>query len=156
MRSQKYFSEKISNARYTSRNLFEHTLIPYQSLNKNGCLIDVNNYMLEFLGYDREEVIEKWFGDFLSNDEVEKFVFERIRFELVRNPSSLIKPLREPEEGFHISFFLDVPMVETLEQRKKLLEYVNTFPEKMQQATTRGKMRLSNLVRKEATDFRLS
>lgn len=86
MRSQKYFSEKISNARYTSKNLFEHILIPYQSLNKNGCLIDVNNYMLEFLGYDREEVIEKWFGDFLSNDEVEKF--ENFFFNLQKERSS--------------------------------------------------------------------
>ncbi|MHA2233007.1 MAG: hypothetical protein ACXAB4_10985 [Candidatus Hodarchaeales archaeon] len=90
------------------------------------------------------------------SDEVEKFIFERIRFDLVRNPSSQIKPLREPEEGFHISIFLDATMVKTLEQRKRLLEYVNAFPDKMKQAITRGKMRISNLVRKEAADFRLS
>lgn len=89
------------------------------------------------------------------SDNVEKFVFERIRVDLVRNPSSQIKPLREPEEGFHISFFLDVNMVETLDQRKKLLEYINTFPDKMREATTRGKMRLSDLIRKEAANFKL-
>ncbi|MFX0114641.1 MAG: hypothetical protein ACFFB3_08840 [Candidatus Hodarchaeota archaeon] len=89
------------------------------------------------------------------SDDVEKFVFERIRVELVRNPSSQIKLLREPEEGFHVSFFLDVNMVKILDQRKKLLEYVNTFPDKMREATTRGKMRLSDLIRKEAVQFRL-
>ena len=89
------------------------------------------------------------------SDEVEKFVFERIRFELVRNPSSQIKPLRDPEEGFHISFFLDVNMVKTLDQRKNFVEYVNTFPDMMRQATTRGKMRLSDLIRKEAASFKL-
>ncbi|MHA2494500.1 MAG: hypothetical protein ACXAEI_03345 [Candidatus Hodarchaeales archaeon] len=89
------------------------------------------------------------------SDEVEKFVFERIRVELIRSPSSQIKPLREPEESFDISFFLDVDMVETLDQRKKLLEYVNAFPDKMRQATTRGKMRLTNLIRNEAASFKL-
>jgi hypothetical protein len=89
------------------------------------------------------------------SDEVEKFVFERIRVELVRSPSSQIKPLREPEEGFDISFFLDVDMVESLDQRKKLVEYINAFPDKMRHATTRGKMRLSDLIRNEAASFKL-
>ncbi len=87
------------------------------------------------------------------NDEVEKFIFERIRLELVRNPTSQIKPLREQEQNFHISFFLDVDMVQTFDQRKKFLEYINSFPDRMRQATTRGKMRLSDLIRKEAANF---
>jgi len=73
MRSQKEISDKIFDVAYNSRNLFEHTPIAYQSLNKNGYLIDVNKFWLELMGHDREEVIESWFGDFLSSGEVKKF-----------------------------------------------------------------------------------
>ncbi len=141
MRSQKYFSEKISNARYASRNLFEHTLIPYQSLNKNGYLIDVNNYMLEFLGYDREEVIEKWFGDFLSNDEVEKFekffsIFKRkgradnIEFKMVKKDGSeitvlLFGEIEKDESGGFVRahcVFLDITERKKIEKELKIKE----------------------------------
>ncbi|MFX1513421.1 MAG: hypothetical protein ACFFCQ_12610 [Promethearchaeota archaeon] len=89
------------------------------------------------------------------NDEVEKFIFERIRAEIVRSPSSQINPLREAEEGFHMSFFLDVSMVKTLDQREDLLEYINTFADKMRVATTTGKMRINDFVRGHAEDFKL-
>ncbi|MBN1821743.1 MAG: PAS domain S-box protein [Prolixibacteraceae bacterium] len=45
----------------------------YQSLDINGCFIDVNRAWLDMLGYDKDEIIGKWFGDFLHPDQKEVF-----------------------------------------------------------------------------------
>ena len=55
------------------RSLFENAPLSYQSLNQEGCLIDINPKWLKTLGYNRNEVIGKWFGDFLHPDYVEHF-----------------------------------------------------------------------------------
>ena len=46
--------------------LFNKAPLGYQSLDIDGNFIDVNQQWLDTLGYTREEVIGKWFGDFLS------------------------------------------------------------------------------------------
>ena len=48
--------------------LFNKAPLGYQSLDFDGNFIDVNQQWLDMLGYSREEVIGKWFGDFLSID----------------------------------------------------------------------------------------
>jgi PAS domain S-box-containing protein len=58
-------------------NLFERAPLGYQSLDSNGCFIEVNEAWLSTLGYTRKEVIGKWFGDFLASGFVEAF---RARF----------------------------------------------------------------------------
>lgn len=45
--------------------LYERVPLSYQSLDEDGCLIDVNKTWLGTLGYTREEVIGRNFGDFL-------------------------------------------------------------------------------------------
>ncbi len=45
--------------------LYEGAPLPYQSLNEDGCFKEVNPEWLRVLGYSVEEVIGKWFGDFL-------------------------------------------------------------------------------------------
>jgi len=47
--------------------LFNKAPLGYQSLDINGNFIEVNQQWLDTLGYNREEVIGKWFGDFLSS-----------------------------------------------------------------------------------------
>ncbi len=54
---------KISERRF--RNLFENAPFGYQSLDSKGFFIEVNKKWLEIFGYKKEEVIGKWFGDFL-------------------------------------------------------------------------------------------
>ena len=66
-----------SEARFAA--LFHEAPLGYQSLDANGCFLDVNTAWLETLGYGREEVIGKWFGDFLAPEYVEAF---RERFPL--------------------------------------------------------------------------
>ena len=55
------------------RLLYEKAPLGYQSLDAAGCFIDVNQTWLDTLGYSREEVIGRWFGDFLAPHEVEAF-----------------------------------------------------------------------------------
>ncbi len=79
----------------TFRLLYEEAPLPYQSLDENGNLIEVNKAWLDTLGYNKEEVIGKNFGDFLHSDRVERFKenFQRfkalgkvhgVEFEMVR------------------------------------------------------------------------
>ena len=48
------------------RLLYENAPLGYQSLDENGCFLEVNQAWLDTLGYQREEVIGRWFGDFLA------------------------------------------------------------------------------------------
>lgn len=49
------------------RLLFHNLPFPYQSLDENGVLIDVNRKWLRFLGYCRAEVLGRPFKDFLAS-----------------------------------------------------------------------------------------
>lgn len=53
--------------------LFNKAPLGYQSLDQEGRFIEVNQKWLDTLGYTREEVIGKWFGDFLCPECVEGF-----------------------------------------------------------------------------------
>ena len=55
------------------RAMYENAPIAFQSLNIDGNIIDVNPQWLKILGYKREEVIGKWFGDFLHHEYIEHF-----------------------------------------------------------------------------------
>jgi PAS domain S-box-containing protein len=81
--------------------LYERAPLAYQSLDENGNFIEVNPSWLEVLGYSREEVIGKSFGDFLHPDWKDHFKenFPRfkaigeilgVEFEMVKKNGSLI------------------------------------------------------------------
>ncbi len=63
------------------RALFEHAHVAYQSLDKNGNLVAVNEAWLETLDYSEMDVIGKNFSDFLHPDWKERFKgnFSRIK-----------------------------------------------------------------------------
>lgn len=61
------------------RALYNNAPLAYQSLDANGCFIDVNPAWLNTLGYLRDEVIGKWFGDFLT-DEMKALFKKRFEF----------------------------------------------------------------------------
>jgi PAS domain S-box-containing protein len=52
---------------------FHQAPMGYQSLDGEGYFIEVNQAWLDTLGYSRNEVIGKWFGDFLHPDYTEAF-----------------------------------------------------------------------------------
>ena len=63
-RKQTELALKESDDRF--QMLFNKAPLGYQSLDINGNFIEVNQQWLDTLGYNYEEVIGKWFGDFLS------------------------------------------------------------------------------------------
>jgi len=63
------------------RMLFDKAPLSYQSLDINANFLDVNKTWLETFGYNREEVIGKWFGDFLAPEYVDSF---RERFQIYK------------------------------------------------------------------------
>lgn len=62
-------------------SLFNKAPLGYQSLDSDGNFIEVNQKWLDSLGYTSNEVIGKWFGDFLSPMYQEEF---RKRFPLFK------------------------------------------------------------------------
>jgi len=55
------------------RILFDNVPLPYQSLNEDGSFIDVNHVWLSTLGYKKNEIIGKFYQDFLHPDYKEHF-----------------------------------------------------------------------------------
>ncbi|QJT11114.1 PAS domain S-box protein [Oceanidesulfovibrio marinus] len=48
------------------RSLFDNAPLPYQSLDATGHFLDVNQRWLNTLGFEKDEVVGRWFGDFLN------------------------------------------------------------------------------------------
>ena len=67
-------------------HLFERAPLGYQSLDENGRFIEVNEAWLSTLGYSRNEVIGKWFGEFLAPAYVELF---RENFGIFKNKKKI-------------------------------------------------------------------
>ncbi|MBF0311166.1 MAG: PAS domain S-box protein [Magnetococcales bacterium] len=55
------------------RSIFEHAPVAYQSLNREGCFIDTNPILHELLGYEREEILGRSFGEMWSPGSQEAF-----------------------------------------------------------------------------------
>lgn len=72
---------KESEKRY--KLLYERAPLGYQSLDSNGHFLEVNQAWLDTLGYTREEVIGKSFGDFLHPDWKDHFKENFPRFKAV-------------------------------------------------------------------------
>ncbi|MDP3387458.1 MAG: PocR ligand-binding domain-containing protein [Eubacteriales bacterium] len=70
---RKKMEHQIKQSEERFQLLFNKAPLGYQSLDFEGCFIDVNQKWLETLGYSKEEVIGKWFGDFLCPEYVEGF-----------------------------------------------------------------------------------
>ncbi len=68
MKNSKLKEEEFQEGLEKYRALYENAPLPYQSLNSDGCYKDVNPAWLRTLGYEREEIIGEFFGDFLHPD----------------------------------------------------------------------------------------
>ncbi|MCW8925717.1 MAG: PAS domain-containing protein, partial [Xanthomonadales bacterium] len=65
--------EEISDSEKRYRELYENSPLGYQSLDADGRFIECNRSLCWMLGYSRDEVIGKWFGDFLTQESRRKF-----------------------------------------------------------------------------------
>ncbi|MHA1215497.1 MAG: hypothetical protein ACTSPG_09365 [Candidatus Hodarchaeales archaeon] len=129
------------------------------------CVLDpehpcCENVPREVIKFEHGEMVRQGNSAIVSlklrfNDPVEEFIFDRIRNELFREPGSKVKVIRQPEEGFSISFFLNTEMVKTKDQREALIKYWSEFETKTRQVLTDGKMVFNKFVRARAEYCRL-
>ena len=96
--------QRLEKSERKYRTMVETAPMPFQSLDAEGRLIDVNNAWLETLGYEREEILGTWFGDLLAPEQVALFrerfpIFkarghiEQVDFRLRRSDGTLISTL---------------------------------------------------------------
>ena len=84
--------------------LFEKAPLAYLALDSEGCFVEVNQKWLDLSGYRKEEVISKWFGDFLCPEYVDAF---RQRFQLFKTQGyiqSEVEMLRQDGRRLLIAF----------------------------------------------------
>ena len=103
------------------RLLFDKAPLGYQSLDEDGIIREVNQAWLDILGYSGQEVIGRWFGDFLPPDhfkllpesiaclkgtgEVCNLDFEMVRFD--RAPSPIYVYYEESDGDEPIPLYCD-------------------------------------------------
>jgi len=63
----------IAESKKNFQRLYDEAPLAYQSLDIKGNIIEVNRIWLSTLGYTREEIIGKWFGDVVSDRYKERF-----------------------------------------------------------------------------------
>jgi PAS domain S-box-containing protein len=95
------------------RRLFENAPLSYQSLDVDGCFMEVNRAWLSLLGYTRQEVIGKWFGDFLGPHDQEAFrhrfpCFKRdgavngVEFEMLHKDGTTVTVMFNGQIGYNV------------------------------------------------------
>jgi PAS domain S-box-containing protein len=98
---QRRTSAALRESEEKFRQLYEDAPLAYQTLNDSGHIVKVNRAWLELLGYPEEEIIGRWFGDFICAHMAEEFqrAFLRIKhsyavhgveLEMIRKDGSVI------------------------------------------------------------------
>jgi PAS domain S-box-containing protein len=78
VRKQSEDAMRKSEEKY--RQFYEDAPLGYQSLNASGNFLDVNREWLNVLGYSKEEVIGRFFGDFVDHESLDTFTQNFPRF----------------------------------------------------------------------------
>ncbi|MBC8386202.1 MAG: PAS domain S-box protein, partial [Candidatus Cloacimonetes bacterium] len=72
--------KRIKESEERFRSLFEQAPLGYQTLDDKGKIININETWLRILGYSAEDVVGKWFGEFISDSDVDLFQKEFPKF----------------------------------------------------------------------------
>lgn len=154
------------------RSFYEKVPLGYQSLDEEGCFLLVNEIWLQTLGYDNEDVVGKWFGDFLAPGQVDAFrqqfpLFKarghvHTEFELIHKNGELRfiefdgRISRNPDGSFDRTHCI---LKDKTEQRKTAMDIKEELERKVEQKTIELQQRISELERfAEATidrEFRM-
>ncbi len=71
--ARKEDEERLRESEERFRTLFQQAPLGYQSLDSEGRILDVNQAWLDLLGYERDEVAGRWFGELLAKEQVDRF-----------------------------------------------------------------------------------
>ena len=146
--------EALRESEKRFRLLFDMSPLSYQSLDADGCFLEVNPTWLKLLGYTREEVIGRWFGDFMALEYVDHFrvnfprfkvagEIHNVQFEMIRKNGQRILVEFDGQIGYdeHGEFkqthcvFQDISERKRVEERQILLtqalELLNKSSEKV-------------------------
>ncbi len=70
----KSMQDRLKQSEERFKMLFDQAPLGYQSLDADGNFIEVNWQWLDMLGYEKDEVIGKWFGDFVAPESRQDFI----------------------------------------------------------------------------------
>ena len=95
-------SNESSGSKEILQSLAPH---PYQSLNADGEIIAVNDAWLDCLGYDRDDVLGRWFGDILTDESQIKFEAQFDKFKSNGRVSNIEFKITSGDDGVIIVLF---------------------------------------------------
>ena len=102
--ARKQVEEALYESEDRFRLMYERSPLPYQSLDADGNFLEVNQTWLNTLGYEREEVIGHWFGDFIAPDMVEAFRERFPRFKAAGEVHNEFRMVRKNGEFITVEF----------------------------------------------------
>jgi PAS domain S-box-containing protein len=86
------------------REFFQKSPLGYQSLDADGNFIEVNPMWLSILGFERDEVVGKWFGDFLAPGNRDLFKERFPRFKDNGEIQTMFEMIRKDGERITVEF----------------------------------------------------
>lgn len=95
---------RLSDLRY--KRMYEKSPLPFQSLDFDGKIIDINPKWLETTGYEREDVVGRNFGDFLDTQSLTNFSNNFAVFKNEGHIDNVDFRIRK-KDGSHISILLE-------------------------------------------------
>jgi len=72
--------QRLRESEERFRLLFEHAPVALHALDADGHLLRVNRAWEKLFGYTQEEVVGRWFGEFVAPSSVERFVASTMAF----------------------------------------------------------------------------
>lgn len=69
----RHIQDQLKESEERFQRLFDKAPLGYQSLDRDGNFIEVNQQWCDLLGYSRDEVLGTWFGNYLSPEHRESF-----------------------------------------------------------------------------------
>ncbi len=102
---RKHAEQALQNSEYRFRQMFEHVPVAYQALDIEGRYLDLNDKMADMLGYSREQLLGRCFGDFWLESAKQQFPIMFNNFKATQQVDSELQLLRK--DGSSITVLID-------------------------------------------------